>query len=61
MSDINSESWRMREHLHRCPDCLKYSDCGGDRNHPCGKPFQVKCVEGECNLRQRARSERRHK
>lgn len=51
MSDINSEEWRQREHLHRCPRCLRYRDCRGTKNHPCGKPFQVQCVEGKCDFR----------
>lgn len=45
-------TWRMREHLHRCPDCLKYSNCGGTKNRPCGKPYLVKCPAGECGERE---------
>lgn len=40
-------NWRMRERLHRCPDCWRHTNCGGNRNHPCGKPYLIKCAEGE--------------
>lgn len=37
------ESWRRREHLHRCPTCYAYKDCDGSKQSPCMKPSRIIC------------------
>lgn len=38
-----SENWRNREHLHRCPKCWEYKDCGGRMAYRCEKPQLLTC------------------